>query len=90
MEMDNEVVGLIRDRLESIDKQFGALSTSVESRFDKLTETLEARHKENQEYHKKVTYHEGQLSTLKWLFGTTTVSWLGAVAAWFQTKFGVR
>lgn len=72
--MNDQLFEMLRDRLESIDDRLGRIETSIR---DHVTQ--------DEAYWKKIDILEGQLSTLKWLFGGSISTAIGSFMAWLIT-----
>lgn len=77
--MDQELVGMIRDRLESIDNSLRDLSSDLKGHVG-----------EDKKYWQEIDKQNAQISLLKWMFSGAIASMLAASFSWLAAKLGIR
>lgn len=69
--MNDQLFEMLRDRLDSIDNRLGD-----------IRETLNDHIAKDETYWQKIDVQEGQIDLLKWMFGGTITTTIGAFFAW--------
>lgn len=69
--IDEQIFEMLRDRLESIDNRLGDIRDTLSDHIEK-----------DEGYWKKIDVQEGQIDLLKWMFGGTITTTVGAFVAW--------
>lgn len=77
--MNQEIIGLIRDKL-----------TSIDNRLERLTRMIEEHEERDAEYWKKIDRQDGQILLLKWMFSGAVTAGIAGVGSWVMTKLGMR
>jgi hypothetical protein len=77
--VEHETIGLIRDRLESIDDHLAKLSHSLEQHVDK-----------DSRYWQQIDQQNAQISLLKWMFSGAILAGFTSAGSWLATKFGLK
>jgi hypothetical protein len=72
--VDDHTIGMIRDSL-----------SRIEANCNGIREDMQAHAEMDSEYWKKIDAMEGQISLIKWLSGSLSISGLGA---WLFSHFG--
>lgn len=76
--MNQETLGLIRDKLVSIDRHL-----------ERLTEVIEKHEERDARYWQKIDAQDGQISLLKWMFSGAIAAGIAGVGSWLMTKLGL-
>ena len=73
--MSNDLINLMRDRFDSLDRKL-----------DALHETFKEHVNKDETYWKKLDQQEGQLRLVRWVSGSGIITGIGTAALWVYKK----